>query len=121
MRVCPKAGVVQVVRKSISADFDDEPNKVILGDRREAPSPPPAEQRNEVAAALAAMHARMESVKAREAKQAELLAKMADQDQALWNQLQNLAARVDKIFWIALVALIFSSVLILRELIRLLF
>jgi transposase len=63
----------------------------------------------------------MESVKAREAKQAELLAKMADQDQALWNQLQNLAARVDKIFWIALVALIFSSVLILRELIRLLF
>jgi transposase len=92
-----------------------------LGDRREAPSPPPAEQRNEVAAALAAMHARMESVKAGEAKQAELLAKMADQDQALWNQLQNLAARVDKIFWIALVALIFSSVLILRELIRLLF
>src|SRR5664279_6086770 len=62
-----------------------------LGDRREAPSPPPAEQRNEVAAALAAMHARMESVKAREAKQAELLAKMADHDQALWNQLQNLS------------------------------
>ena len=92
-----------------------------LGDRWEAPSPPLAEQSNEVAAALAAMRARMESVKAGEAKQAELLAKMADQDQALWNQLQNLTARVDKIFWIALVALIFSSVLILRELIRLLF
>jgi len=46
---------------------------------------------------------------------------MADQDQALWNQLQHLAARVDKIFWIALVALIFSALLILRELIRLLF
>ena len=55
-----------------------------------------------------------------EAKQAELLAKMADQDQALWNQLQHLNARVDKIFWIALVALIFSSVLVLRELFRLL-
>ena len=41
---------------------------------------------------------------------------MADQDQALWNQLQHLAARVDKLFWIALVALIFSSLLILREL-----
>src|ERR1017187_9923384 len=35
MRVCPKAGVVQVVRKSISADFDDEPNKVILCAERE--------------------------------------------------------------------------------------
>src|ERR1017187_2006965 len=31
MRVCPKTDVVQVFRKSISADFDDEPNKVILG------------------------------------------------------------------------------------------
>ena len=92
-----------------------------LGDRREAPSPPPAEQSNEAAAALAAMHARMERVEAGEAKQAEFLAKLADQDQALWNQLRLLAARVDKIFWIALVALIFSSVLILRELIRLLF
>jgi len=67
------------------------------------------------------MRARVERVEAGEAKQAELIAKMADQDQALWNQLQHLAARVDKIFWIALVALIFSSLLILRELIRLLF
>jgi hypothetical protein len=92
-----------------------------LGDRREVPSPPPAEHGNEAAVALAAMHARMERVEAGEAKQTELLAKMADQDQALWNQLQHLAARVNKIFWIALVALIFSSVLILRELIRLLF
>ena len=92
-----------------------------LGDRREAPSPPPAEQGNQSAVALAELHARMERVEASEAKQAELIAKMADQDQALWNQLQHLAARVDKIFWIALVALIFSSVLILRELIRLFF
>ena len=92
-----------------------------LGDRREAPSRPPAEQSNEAAGALAAMHARMEKVEASEAKQAELLAKMADQDQAQWNQLQHLAARVDKIFWIALVALFFSFVLILSELIRLLF
>jgi len=92
-----------------------------LSDRREAPSPPPAEQGNQSAAALAELHARMERVEAIEAKQAELIAKMADQDQALWNQLQRLAARVDKIFWIALVALIFSSVLILRELIRLFF
>ena len=67
------------------------------------------------------MHARLERVEAGKAKQAELLAKMADQDQAQWNQLQHLAARIDKIFWIALVALILSSVLILRELIRLLF
>src|ERR1017187_4869779 len=37
MRVCPKAGVVQVVRKSISADFDDEPNKVILEQRSALP------------------------------------------------------------------------------------
>ncbi len=92
-----------------------------LGDRRDVPPPPPAEQGNEVAVALAAMHARMERIEAGEAKQTELLAKMADQDQALWNQLQHLAARIDKIFWIALVALIFSSGLILRELIRLLF
>ena len=92
-----------------------------LGDRREAPSRPPGEQSNEAAAALAAMDARVERVEAGEAKQAELLAKMADQDQALWNQLQHLAASLDKIFWIALVALIFSSVLILRELIRLFF
>ena len=49
------------------------------------------------------------------------MARMADQDQAMWNQLQHLAARVEKIFWIALVALIFSSALILRELIRLFF
>ena len=91
-----------------------------LGDRRKAPLSPPAEQGNEAAAALALMHARMERVEAGEAKQAELLAKMADQNQALWNQLQHLAARVDKIFWIALVALILSSGLILCELIRLL-
>ena len=92
-----------------------------LGDRREAPLPPPTEQSNDAAAARAAIYARLERVEASEAKKAELLAKMVDQDQALWNQLQHLAARVDKIFWIALVALIFSSVLILRELIRLLF
>jgi len=92
-----------------------------LSGRREEPSPLPAEQRNEAAAALAAMHARVERVEAGEAKQAELLAKMADQDQALWNQLQHLASRLDKIFWMALVALIFSTLLILRELIRLLF
>jgi hypothetical protein len=92
-----------------------------LNDRREVPSPPPPGQGNQAAAALAEMRARMERVEAGEAKQAELIAKMADQDQALWNQLQHLAARVDKIFWIALVALIFSSLLILRELIRLLF
>jgi predicted nuclease with TOPRIM domain len=92
-----------------------------LGDKREAPSPAPAEQSNEAVAALAAIHARIERVEAAEAKQAELLAKMADQDQALRYQFQHLAARVDKIFWIALVALILSSVLILRELIRLLF
>jgi hypothetical protein len=91
-----------------------------LSDRREAPSLPPAEQGND-AAALAAMHARMERVEAGQAKQAELLEKMANQDQARWNELQHLAARVNKLFWIALVALIFSSVLILRELIRLLF
>ena len=92
-----------------------------LDNRREAPSLRPAEQTHDAAAALAAMRARMERVEAGEAKQAELLAKMADQDQALWNQLQHLAARVDKIFWMALVALIFSFVLILFELIRLLF
>jgi alkylation response protein AidB-like acyl-CoA dehydrogenase len=92
-----------------------------LGDRREASSRPPAGQSNDAAATLAAMHARMERVEAGQAKQAELLEKMANQDQARWNELQHLAARVDKIFWVALVALIFSSVLILRELIRLLF
>ena len=92
-----------------------------LSDRREALPPPPPEQGNQAAAVLAEMGARMDRVEAGEAKQAELIAKMADQDQALWNQLQHLAARVDKIFWIALVALIFSSLLIIRELIRLLF
>jgi hypothetical protein len=92
-----------------------------LGNRRDAPSPPPAEQGDPSAAASAELHARMERVEVSEAKQAELLAKIADQDQALWNQVQHLAGRVDKIFWIALVALIFSSVLILRELIRLFF
>jgi len=90
-----------------------------LGDRRQAPSLPPAEQGNQ--AALAEICARIESVEAAVAKQAEVIGKMAHQDQALWNQLQHLAARVDKIFWIALAALIFSSGLILRELIRLLF
>ena len=92
-----------------------------LGETGKAPSPPPAEQGYQSAAALAELRARLERVEASEAKQAELIAKMADQDQALCNQLQHLAARVDKIFWIALVALIFSSVLILRELIRLFF
>ena len=92
-----------------------------LGETRKAPSPPPAELGHESAAALAELRARMERLEASEAQQAELIAKMADQDQALWNQLQGLAARVDRIFWMALVALIFSSVLILRELIRLLF
>ena len=92
-----------------------------LDDRRKVPYLPPPEQGNQAAAALAEMRARMERVEAGEAKQAELIAKMADQDQVLWKQLEHLAARVDKIFWIALVALIFSSLLILRELIRLLF
>ena len=91
------------------------------GDRREAPSAPPAEPGNQLAATLAELHARMGRVEASEAKQAELMAKMADQDQALWNQVQHLAARVDKLFWIALVALILSSGLMLRELIRLFF
>jgi predicted nuclease with TOPRIM domain len=92
-----------------------------LGETRRAPSPPFAEQGHESAAALEELRARLERLEANEARQAELIAKMADQDQALWNQLQHLAARVDKIFWIALVALIFSSVPILRELIRLFF
>ena len=92
-----------------------------LGETRRAPSPPSAEQGHESAAALEELRARLERLEANEARQAELIAKMADQDQALWNQLQHLAARVDKIFWIALVALIFSSVPILRELIRLFF
>ena len=91
-----------------------------LGETRRAPSPPSAEQGHE-SAALEELRERVERLEASEAKQAELIAKMADQDQALWNQMQHLAARVDKIFWIALVALIFSSVLILRELIRLFF
>ena len=91
------------------------------GETRKAPSPPPFEQGNHSAAAFEEVRARLERLEASEARQAELIAKMADQDQALWNQLQHLAARVDKIFWIALVALIFSAVLILSELIRLLF
>ena len=92
-----------------------------LGETRKAPSPPPFEPGNQSAAAFEEVRARLERLEASEARQAELIAKMADQDQALWNQLQHLAARVDKIFWIAVVALIFSSVLILRELIRLFF
>ena len=92
-----------------------------LNDKREVLSPPPPEQGNQSAAELAEMRARIERVEAGEAKQAELIAKMADQDQALWNQLQQLAARLDRIFWIALVGLILSALLILRELIHLLF
>ena len=92
-----------------------------LGETRKAPAPPPFEPGHQSAAAFEEVRARLERLEASEARQAELIAKMADQDQALWNQLQHLAARVDKIFWIALVALIFSSVLILRELIRLFF
>jgi hypothetical protein len=92
-----------------------------LSGERKAASPPPAQQDGQSAAALGEVRARLERLEANEARQAELIAKMADQDQALWNQLQHLAARVDKIFWIALVALILSSVLILRELIHLFF
>jgi hypothetical protein len=92
-----------------------------LGETRKAPSPPSAGPGNPAAAAVEELRARLEMLEANEARQAELIAKMADQDQALWNQLQHLAARVDKILWIALVALIFSSVLILREIIRLFF
>lgn len=90
-----------------------------LGDKREDSSPPPAEQDTQSASTFAELRARMERIEASEANKAELIAKMADQDQVLWNQLQQLAARVDKIFWIAFVALIFSSVLILYELTRL--
>ena len=92
-----------------------------LGGRAEGTASPPPSQGNQSAAAIEEVRASLERLEANEAKQAELIARMADQDQALWNQLQHLAARVDKIFWIALVALIFSSVLILRELIRLFF
>jgi predicted nuclease with TOPRIM domain len=92
-----------------------------LGGEGKVPSPPPAQQDSYSVAAIEEVRARLERLEANEARQAELIAKMADQDQALWNQLQHLAARVDKIFWIALVALIFSSVLILRELIHLFF
>jgi predicted nuclease with TOPRIM domain len=91
-----------------------------LGDKPRT-SPPPTNQGHESTAALEELRARLERLEASEARQAELIAKMADQDQALWNQLQYLAVRVDRIFWIALVALIFSSVLILRELLRLFF
>ena len=90
-----------------------------LGETRKAPSPPPFEPGNPSAAAFAEVRERLERLEASEARQAELMANMADQNHALWNQLQHLAARVDKIYWIALGALIFSSVLILRELIRL--
>ena len=91
------------------------------GDARKAPAPPPAPQDSYSAAAIEEVRARLERIEANEARQAELIAKMADQDQAVWNQLQHLAARVDRIFWIALAALILSSVLILRELFHLFF
>ncbi len=90
-------------------------------DSRDTPWPPPGERDNPSAITLAELRARIETLEAGEAKQAELIAKMADQNQALWNQVQHLASLVDKLFWIALVALIVSSALILRELIRLLF
>jgi len=92
-----------------------------LRGERKVPSPPPAQQDSQSVAAIEEVRASLERLEANEARQAELIARMADQDQALWNQLQHLAARVDKIFWIALIALIFSSVLILRELIHLFF
>jgi hypothetical protein len=94
-----------------------------LGETRKAPaaSPPSAEPGYAATAAVEELRARTERLEASEARQAELIAKMADQDQALWNQLQGLAARVDRIFWMALVALILSSALILCELIRLFF
>ena len=92
-----------------------------LRGERKVPSPPPAQQESPSAAAIEEVRASLERLEANEARQAELMARMADQDQAMWNQLQHLAARVEKIFWIALVALIFSSALILRELIRLFF
>jgi hypothetical protein len=94
-----------------------------LGETRKAPSPspPPTEPGYAATAAVEELRARTERLEASEARQAELIAKMADQDQALWNQLQGLAARVDRIFWMALVALILSSALILCELIRLFF
>ena len=91
------------------------------GDTRKAPAPPPAQQGSPSMAAIEELRARLERLEVNEARQAELIAKMADQDQALWNQLQHLAAKVDKIYWIALFALIFSSGLIVRELIRLFF
>jgi hypothetical protein len=92
-----------------------------LGGERKVASPTPARQDSQSVAAIEEVRARLERLEGNEARQAELVAKMADQDQALWNQLQHLAARAEKIFWIALAALIFSSVLILRELIRLFF
>jgi hypothetical protein len=92
-----------------------------LRGERKVPSSPPAYQDSPSAAAIEEVRARLERLEANEARQAELIARMADQDQALWNQLQHLAASVDRIFWIALVALILSSALILRELIHLFF
>ena len=92
-----------------------------LRGERTISSPPPAQQDSSSVAAIEEVQANLERLEANVATQAELIAKMADQDQALWNQLQHLAARVDKIFWMALLALIFSSVLILRKLIHLFF
>jgi len=92
-----------------------------LRGERKAPSPSPAYQDNPSAAAIEEVQARLERLEANEARQAELIARMADQSQAQWNQLQQLAVRLDKVFWIALVALILSCVLILRELIHLFF
>ena len=92
-----------------------------LRGEREVPTPPPAQQDSQSVAAIEEVRVSLERLEANEARQAELIARMADQSQAQWNQLQQLAVRLDKVFWIALVALILSCVLILRELIHLFF
>jgi hypothetical protein len=91
--------------------------------RAPAPSRAPLEAEPSYASAAVVdeLRVRMERLEASEARQSELIAKMADQDEALWNQLRALAARFNRVFWMALVALILSSILILRELIRLFF
>jgi len=72
----------------------------------------------ESTAELNELRLRIERLERNETRQAELVARMADQIQALSGGLQLLADRVDKLLWVSVIALVLSSTFFLVELFR---
>ena len=89
-----------------------------LRDESQPPSAPQLVRGTESSAELDELRLRIERLEANETRQAELVSRMADQDQALSDGLQLLAARVDKLLWVAIIALVLSSTLLLIEIFR---